>query len=66
MSVLEELDRRGHNGPRTAGPGTRSRVALHVLDTLGRVVAGAPRPAPLTAVANTGAPSCMRLLLSVG
>ncbi|MER8159753.1 hypothetical protein [Streptomyces sp. NPDC094472] len=44
MSVLEELVRHGHNGPRTTGPDTRSLAALHVLDTLGCVVAGATHP----------------------
>ncbi|MFE2441147.1 MmgE/PrpD family protein [Streptomyces sp. NPDC021218] len=44
MSVLEELVRRGRHGPRTAGPDIRSRAALHILDTLGCVVAGASHP----------------------
>ncbi|AEM82924.1 hypothetical protein [Streptomyces violaceusniger] len=57
MSVLEELVRRGRNGPRTAAPDTRPRAALHVLDTLGCVAAGAPRPPaaqPARFTARTG------------
>ncbi|MFF0107701.1 MmgE/PrpD family protein [Streptomyces hirsutus] len=44
MSVLEELARRGRRAAEQADAGTRSLAALHVLDTLGCVVAGASHP----------------------
>ncbi|MER6523890.1 MmgE/PrpD family protein [Streptomyces sp. NPDC001508] len=44
MSVLEELAERGRRGLRAAKAATRSTAALHVLDTLGCVVAGSSHP----------------------
>ncbi|EFE71923.1 predicted protein [Streptomyces viridosporus ATCC 14672] len=44
MSVLEELARRGRRAAGQADAGTRSLAALHVLDTLGCVVAGSSHP----------------------
>lgn len=44
MTVLEELVERGHRCLDTAGSATRALAALHVLDTLGCVVAGASHP----------------------
>ncbi|MGW3952301.1 MmgE/PrpD family protein [Streptomyces sp. NPDC004752] len=54
MSVLEELAERGRRGLHTADETTRSLAALHVLDTLGCVVAGASHPlaAPLARFAS--------------
>ncbi len=42
--MLEELAERGRRGLRAAEAATRSMAALHVLDTLGCVVAGASHP----------------------
>lgn len=63
MSVLEELALRGRRAAEKADAGTRSLAALHVLDTLGCVVAGTSHPlaAQLARfVADTGASGELR------
>ncbi|GAA2404587.1 hypothetical protein GCM10010191_10400 [Actinomadura vinacea] len=56
MTVLADLAARSIRAPRQAGTETRSLAALHVLDTMGCVAAGASHPlaAGLAAIAQAG------------
>ncbi|MEU4896103.1 MmgE/PrpD family protein [Streptomyces sp. NPDC044780] len=64
MSVLEELALRGRHRAKEADAGTRSLAALHVLDTLGCVVAGSTHPLAAQLgrfVTDTGVPGGLRM-----